>query len=211
MTDLTRTHLTLVCDRSGSMMSRQADAEGAVRHFIKDQASQPGSCELLLVDFDDSEPYRVVHEGPIGQCPDYELRPRGNTPLFDALGRAITATGERLAKIPEDQRPASVVFVYQTDGQENASQDWTKQRVSEAIKRQQDDYQWVFVALGVGADAANEAQALGITNIIRTGQSGQATAGAYAATSHDISSFRSRTVASQGYDHTTPQVDDTTP
>lgn len=54
MTDSNYTHITLVADRSGSMASVRADAEGAINQFISDQKDEPGRATLLLVDFDAS-------------------------------------------------------------------------------------------------------------------------------------------------------------
>ena len=42
------------------------------------------------------------------------------------MGKAINETGERLAKMPEGDRPGLVIFVVMTDGFENSSKEFTK-------------------------------------------------------------------------------------
>ena len=133
-TDLT--DITLVVDRSGSMEQIREDAEGGVNSFISQQAKEPGEALLTLVQFDTE--YEFLHTGvPIQNVPRYELVPRGMTALLDAVGRAINETGERLAKMPQPDRPGLVIFVVMTDGQENSSKEFNKSQVKEMIERQQ--------------------------------------------------------------------------
>ena len=67
--------------------------------------------------------------------------PRGSTALLDAVGRAINETGDRLAKMAEPDRPGLVIFVIVTDGEENASREFSKATIKEMIERQQTKYQ----------------------------------------------------------------------
>jgi hypothetical protein len=155
------TDITLVIDRSGSMEEIRSDAEGGVNAFIREHAQQPGDALLTLVQFDNE--YEFVHRGvPIKEVPPYTLVPRSGTALLDAVGRAINETGERLARMPEADRPGLVIFVIVTDGQENASKEFSKAQVKEMIQRQQTKYNWHFTFLGTGQDAFAEARGLGI-------------------------------------------------
>ena len=155
------TDITLVIDRSGSMDEIRSDAEGGVNAFIREQAQQPGEALLTLVQFDDQ--YEFIHRGiPIKDVPPYALVPRSGTALLDAVGRAINETGERIAKMPESDRPSLVVFVIVTDGQENASHEFTKAQIKAMIDRQQTKYSWQFTFLGADQDAFAEAGGMGI-------------------------------------------------
>jgi hypothetical protein len=49
-----------------------------------------------------------------------------------------------------------------TDGQENASKEFSKARVKKMIQRQQTEYNWQFTFLGADQDAFAEAGGLGI-------------------------------------------------
>jgi uncharacterized protein YegL len=155
------TDITLVVDRSGSMEAIRSDAEGGVNAFVAEQVKQPGEALLTLVQFDTE--YEFLHRGvPVQQVPPYELVPRGMTALLDAVGRAINETGERLAKMKEEDRPGLVVFVVMTDGQENSSKEFSKDQIKQLITQQQTKYQWHFTFLGANQDAFAEAGALGI-------------------------------------------------
>lgn len=155
------TDITVVLDRSGSMQKCRADAEGGVNAFIADQKNKPGECNFTMVEFDSK--YNFVHKGvPIQTVPKYTLIPGGWTALLDAVGRAIDETGERLAKLSEDQRPGLVVFVIVTDGEENASREYTRQQIKEKIEHQQSAYNWQFTFLGANQDAFAAGRSMGV-------------------------------------------------
>jgi hypothetical protein len=143
------------------MQEIRTDAEGGVNAFIENQAKESGQAYLTLVQFDTE--YEFLHKGvSIDQVPKYTLTPRGATALLDAIGRAINETGERLSKMDEADRPGLVVFVVMTDGLENSSREFSKSRIREMIKHQQEKYGWQFTFLGADQDAFAEADALGI-------------------------------------------------
>lgn len=150
----------IVCllDRSGSMGSIRDDTEGAFNAFIEDQKKVDANKALVsLYQFDHSlgdEHVETVYERmPINQVPKLTLAPRGTTPLNDALGITIVRVGEQLAALDEDKRPGKVIFVVMTDGHENASTEYTNQRVKELVERQTGEWSWDFVFLGAGIDA----------------------------------------------------------
>lgn len=153
--------ITMVIDRSGSMESIRADAEGGINTFIESQKKEAGEALLTLVQFDTE--YEFLHRGsPIGHVPRYTLVPRGATALLDAIGRAINETGSRLAAMPEPERPGLVVFVIVTDGHENSSKEFTRDKIRQMIEHQQSVYQWQFTFLAANQDAFAEGATLGI-------------------------------------------------
>jgi len=189
MTDKNKALIVVVLDHSGSMEKIQGDMVGGFKTFMEEQKALPGICEVSLYQFDDR--YETVYEQkPIGEVPKLVLEPRGSTALWDALGRSIINVGMGLSKLPEEQRPGAVVVLVITDGQENASQEFTAPRVREMIKVQQSDYQWKFAYLGASESSFNDAQHLGIAT---AGQYVASAAGVnqlYAATSKGVGSYR---------------------
>lgn len=191
-------HITMVGDRSGSMAEVRSDAEGAINQFITDQKAVPGEATLLLIDFDGQHGggedwYRVVHDGDINTAKPYELHPRGNTALLDAVGRAITETGEKLDALTEAEKPDKVIFVVQTDGQENASKDWKVESLRELIKRQTDEWNWQFVFLGMGPDTFEQGHQMGFSNVTRSAQAPASYMATYDNVSRVASAFRQGT------------------
>jgi hypothetical protein len=158
------TEIAFVLDRSGSMNPIADDAIGGFNTFLKDQQALSGEARLTLVLFDHE--YLVAHNNvAIQHVPPLDSStyvPRGMTALLDALGRTIDDAGARLAGTPEAERPAKVIVAILTDGQENASRDYTFAKVAGMIKHQQEKYSWEFLFLAANQDAIAAAGALSI-------------------------------------------------
>ena len=158
------TDITVVLDRSGSMSSIRGDTIGGFNAFLKDQQGESGAARLTLVQFDNQ--YEVVHDNlPLAEVPELTettFVPRASTALLDALGRTINSTGARLASLPEADRPKNVIFVVITDGLENASTEFTREKVFEMVSHQTEKYAWDFVYLGANQDAIAVGQSLGV-------------------------------------------------
>ena len=78
--------------------------------------------------------------------------PRGSTALYDAIGRTINEVGARLAATPEPDRPGKVIVAILTDGQENASTEFSRETIATMISHQQKAYAWEFVFLAANHD-----------------------------------------------------------
>ena len=81
---------------------------------------------------------------------------------LDAVGRAINETGARLSAMDETQRPGLVVFVIVTDGQENASREFSRAQIRKMIEHQQSAFQWQFTFRAANQDAFAEGASLGM-------------------------------------------------
>ncbi len=165
MTNPDLTHLYFLLDRSGSMQSIVEDTVGGFDAFIAEQrkvtAGAPGECRVTLAQFDDS--YEEVYaDRPIADVPSLVLQPRGTTALLDSVARLINDAGARLAAMPEDQRPGTVVVGIMTDGLENASREWSHAQVKQLIERQTNDYAWQFLYLGADQDAVEVGMSIGV-------------------------------------------------
>lgn len=187
------TYIAVLLDRSGSMNSVKDDTIGGFNQFLGEQKAAGDNALLSLVQFDTGG-IDIVHESkPIKDVPELNsetYQPRGGTPLLDALGKTICSTGDALKAIPEANRPDKVVFVVITDGQENASKEYTKTRVKDMIDHQSGVYKWQFIYLGANQDAFAEAGSLGINLANAANYVGVATADAFAVASSNVGSYR---------------------
>lgn len=187
------THIAVLLDRSGSMGSVKDETISGFNYFLKEQKAAGDNATFTLVQFD-SESTDVIHEArQIREVPDLNqdtYLPRGSTPLLDALGQTIITTGKTLANIPETNRPDKVVFVVITDGEENASHQFTKTRVKEMIDHQTGKYNWKFIYLGANQDAFAEAGSVGIAMATAANYSPMHTKTAFIGTSANVASYR---------------------
>lgn len=158
------TDITFVLDRSGSMETIKAATIEAFNGFVVSQREGTGTARMTLVQFDDR--YEILYAGlPLLKAPELTHRsfqPRGSTALLDAMGRTIVATGERLKKEADSDRPGTVIFVTLTDGFENASHEYTAQQLNKMISEQRDKYSWQFIFLGANQDAIATAAQFGV-------------------------------------------------
>lgn len=157
------TEIIFLLDRSGSMAGLESDTVGGFNAFVKKQSELDGDTILTTVLFDDE--YEVLWNGIDARevkLTEKEYFVRGTTALLDAIGKSILDVGIRLSKTSEERRPGKVIFVITTDGMENASREFTYEKVKELIRHQQEKYNWEFIFMGANIDAAKEADSLGI-------------------------------------------------
>jgi len=192
MTKPNTTEIVFVVDRSGSMSTIADDMKGGFDSFIAKQKELPGECKVTLVQFDD-EPETVYTALSLNEVPALDLVPRGMTALLDAVGKAIQETGMRLAAMPEHERPSQVLFVIITDGRENQSKEYGRNRVYDMITHQREKYSWEFVFLGANQDAFAEGTSMGIspTNSVTTKASSVGTKALFHGLSANVATYRS--------------------
>jgi hypothetical protein len=149
------TEIAYILDRSGSMQPMQEPAVAAFNDFVKSQLDVPGDARLTLVQFDDA--YEVpVAAKPIQDVPQLTAAtytPRGSTALLDAIGRTIKETDRRINALTDADKPGKVILAIFTDGEENASQEYTIKHISDLIRLYRDQKGWEFLFLAANQDA----------------------------------------------------------
>ena len=178
-----KTEIACIIDRSGSMSTIRDDAIGGFNTFLEAQKAVPGEANLTLVLFD-HEYLEAVAARPLAEVDPLTVAsyvPRGTTALLDAVGRTIDSVGARLAATPEHERPDKVIVAILTDGLENASREYSLDRIKEMITHQRDIYSWEFIFLAANQDAFVVGSSMGISALNTAGfvPSPEGTAEAY--------------------------------
>lgn len=156
------TDITFILDRSGSMSSMVNDVVGGWKTYIEKQKAETGECVVSLVQFDDQyeTPFTAVPIQNVNSALNFS--PRGSTALRDAIGRTINAIGARLRSLPESERPNKVAVIIMTDGEENASREFSQDEIKRMVQHQTDKYGWDFLFLGANIDSFQIGQSLGV-------------------------------------------------
>ena len=157
------TEIIFLLDRSGSMSGLESDTIGGFNAFIEKQCKLEGNVSLTTVLFDDQ--YEILWNGinaAGAKLTKNDYYVRGTTAMLDAVGKTIVDVGHRLSKTAEERRPGKVIFVITTDGMENASREFTHDKVKKLITQQEEKYAWEFIFIGANMDAAKEASFMGI-------------------------------------------------
>lgn len=189
-------HISVILDRTGSMECIRADVIGGFNAFLAQQQAAPHPASFTLVQFDSQDPYEVLRAfEPIAAVPPLTLEqyvPRASTPLYDAMGRGILDLEAKLAAMPESERPGKVIFVVVTDGQENASREFNRARVSALIEAKK-ALGWDFVFLSADETAFQDARGMGVSEhaSLKFQKSKRGNDAAWSAVSEKISMRRS--------------------
>lgn len=166
MTTNPTVHIHFLLDRSGSMAAMAPDVVGGFNAFLASQQAQAGRSRMTLVQFDSGDPFEVLTDAlPLARVrplTERTFRPRGGTPLWDAVGELVTR-----ASVRQQQRRAlgkkaeeTVVAVY-TDGEENQSVRFDGATIRRLIEAKKEEG-WTFVFLGAGLDAYAEGGRIGV-------------------------------------------------
>lgn len=188
------TELVFILDRSGSMAGLEKDTIGGFNAMLARQKQEPGDAVVSTVLFDNVS--QVIHDRvPLDRAPELtekEYFVRGSTALLDAVGGAIHHIGNVHKYARPEDRPEKTLFVITTDGMENASRQYSYDRVKQMIARQKEKYGWEFLFLGANIDAAREASRFGIAQNCAANYHAdhQGTGVIYEAVSETVCNFR---------------------
>ena len=191
------THLSVILDRTGSMESIRDDTIGGFNAFLNEQKAAPGYATMTLVQFDSQDPYEVLQRfATVTAVPELTRAtfvPRASTPLLDAMGRGINDLEQSLLQMPEAVRPARIVMVIITDGQENASREFRKEQIARMIKEKQAKLDWQFVFLSADLGAITDALAAGVqpAAAMAFDKDARGTRSAWAAAGRHVAEYRS--------------------
>lgn len=157
------TELVLILDRSGSMAGLEQDTIGGFNSMIEKQKKEDGECYVTTILFDHE--ITTLHDrmklADIEPLTDKDYTVRGCTALIDAIGSTVSkiASIHKYAR-PEDI-PATTMFVITTDGLENASKEYSSDKVKKMIEEKKKEG-WEFLFIGANIDAVETARHFGI-------------------------------------------------
>ena len=146
------------------MSGLEEDTIGGYNAMLKKQQKEAGEAVVTTVLFDDG--YELLHDRinikGIRPITDKEYFVGGSTALLDAIGKTIQKIGNAQKNTMEDQRAGKVLFVITTDGMENASHEYTYEKIKTLVERQKEKFGWEFLFLGANIDSMATAAKFGI-------------------------------------------------
>lgn len=153
------------------MQSEKRETIGGFNGYLDGLKNAP-NMKVTTVQFD-SVGIDTITDGKApaeaARLTDQTYEPRGNTPLYDAIGKTIK-------RIKDEAGDDNVLFVTLTDGLENCSSEFN-QASAKALIKEQESRGWTFAYIGTGVDgwaAARELSlgTMGSSNVHRSAKSG---------------------------------------
>lgn len=176
--ETTKIYNLIVLDESGSMYGIKPQTINGFNETVQTIASAqkkfPEQNHLVtLVSFNSSEIKTVFDKVPVSQVQqlnDRTYSPDGNTPLYDALGLALTRLRYQINTRENHQVLVSII----TDGEENSSREFTGRMVKNLIDELK-AMDWVFTFIGANIDVEQAAAQISINNYISFNKSSAGT------------------------------------
>jgi len=158
------TELVFILDKSGSMAGLEADTIVGYNSMLKKQQKAEGEAIVTTVLF--NHHYELLHDRinvkGISELTEKDYEVGGTTALLDAIGSSIQKIVNVQKRTSMEQRAERVLFVITTDGMENASCEYTTNKIKKMIQYQKEKFGWEFIFLGANIDAISTAARFGI-------------------------------------------------
>ena len=165
--DKKHTILALVLDRSGSMSVMGNEVEGGANAYLdaqrKADVEDGARTSIVMCTFDNS--VETVHNNAdlttVSPITHEQVAPRGCTALYDGIGEALAKTAAIVNGL--DTRPSVSIFIL-TDGQENSSRRYSKEKIAAEITKLQkpENGSWDFYFAAANQDAMTAGGGLGM-------------------------------------------------
>ena len=144
--------VVFLLDRSGSMSGFEDDTIGGYNSYLNKIKDNDARVTTILFDHEYNMITNRVDIKDVKKLDNKTYYTRGNTALLDAIGKAIN--------FMDKNNPKKVLFVITTDGYENSSREYTKEKIKELILGHSN---WEFIYLGADIDSYREAASIGIS------------------------------------------------
>lgn len=197
----TRTLVTFLLDRTGSMEAIRDDTIGGFNAYLDGlKGNGEADIDFTLIQFDSVSIDKICVAVPVAEVAKLTrdtYQPRASTPLIDAAVKTINAVEASLLHDPA----ARIVICIQTDGQENSSteHDWAELN---ALIKEKSAKGWQFNFMGVGIDAYDQGARMGISpaaTMAYDHRDRQATVAAFSASGENARRYACAEIADTDY------------
>jgi uncharacterized protein YegL len=184
------THVVIVLDSSGSMLSIKQETIGAFNGFvdtIRENASKGGKTTVSLVVFgENGRPVKTkINKQPVDSVEKLtgdSYRPGAYTPMYDGIGTGINL----VESLDDDNKNVAFLVQVFTDGMENDSREWTGAKLKERIQTLERKGNWTFTFAGANIDVNDMVDRIGIQRANSVAYNANAAGVANLAHSHNL-------------------------
>ena len=145
--------VVFILDKSGSMSGSEEATIHSFNEYLKKEKKNQFLTNITTILFSDHYHYlhKEVEVSKVDELTDEDYVVGGCTALYDCLGEAITTM--------ERKKTDHVLFIIITDGEENASREYSKDKIKRLIKKHSS---WEFIYIGANIDSYQNGCDIGI-------------------------------------------------
>jgi len=202
----TKTLVTLLLDRSGSMETVRDDTIGAINAYVDGLRASGDDFRFSLLTFTsdfagDMQLERIMVANRVEDVKRLtrdDFVPHGGTPLIDAACATIDAVKSSLTG--KSSSGTKVVFAIQTDGDENMSRTHSWADLKSRIEGcEEAGWEFVFMGCGINAYKQGARMGLGADKTMSYGEGKAETEAAFRATAANTVMFASGAASTMAY------------
>ena len=160
----------VILDESGSMNSiKRSTIEGfneIVQTIVGAEAQYPEQRHFVsLTTFNGMGIKTLLYNNPIASLQllnDQLYQPNASTPLYDAIGQSVL----RLKNDLSTHTDYNVLVTIITDGEENASKEFSRKAINELLTELQATGKWTFTYIGANQNVEQVSRDMGVPNYL---------------------------------------------
>ena len=152
-------NVSFLLDKTGSMGSVAKATISGFNQYVDSLKSRADEIRFTLALFNSDGTdtlYKGVSLADVKPLDSKSYDPVGATPLYDAVAATIRATEQSLNGKKEE-----VLVIIMTDGEENSSEEFTREKVFDLIKGKEAEG-WTFAFLGANQDSWGVGESIGV-------------------------------------------------
>ena len=159
--------LIVILDRSGSMYGLENDTIGGFNSMVEEQKRLEIPVSVSLIMFNNK--VTTLYEKKALKDVETLLRAQytasGTTALYDAVGNTLSALQSNPDVFAEGHKNLVVIT---TDGYENASSEWTKEKVRKLIgDLREKNFEFVFLGADINASDVGKSMGIAESNSVK--------------------------------------------
>lgn len=136
-----------IIDNSASMYSLKEDCILGFDNLIKEQKQEEDIyVSLCLFNKTIKNIYTGININSVRTLRDF-YKPDGPSCLYDAIGKTLSITKERLKLLSPEDIPNEIIILVITDGLDNSSTTYNKEAIISRIRQAKAEDNWKFIFL----------------------------------------------------------------
>lgn len=159
-----KVYIAMILDSSGSMDIIRTQARNHFNEQLQTakEFADTKDVRIFLTTFSTTPEIKLfdVAIDQANQLEEKDYLPNGTTALYDAIGLTVERMEKEIKDLKKDN--VSVLVNVITDGEENASTDYTQQKIKEKVDSLTATKKWTFAYMGANHDVLSAAGRLGI-------------------------------------------------